>query len=54
MRALITVLAILQIILAVAGIAPRKSGATLPKWYFWALALVAVAMVVSVAYQQLS
>lgn len=53
MRALVTVLAILAILVPVAGILLRKSKGDLPKWYFWLLAAVALALVVSVSYTQL-
>ncbi|MFC4517920.1 hypothetical protein [Streptomyces ehimensis] len=54
MRTFITVLAIAQLTLAVAGIALKKSIAELPKWYFWALTSVALIMAGSMVYVQLS
>lgn len=54
MSALVTVLAILAILIPVAGILLRKSKPVLPKWYFWLLTVVALALVASVVYTQLS
>ncbi|GAA2709157.1 hypothetical protein GCM10010315_06770 [Streptomyces luteosporeus] len=53
MRALVTALAILAILIPVAGMVLRKSRGDLPRWYFWLLAVVALALAAGVSCTQL-
>ncbi|MFC5723479.1 hypothetical protein ACFP1Z_25265 [Streptomyces gamaensis] len=54
MRALITVLAILAILVPLAGMRLSKSQKQLPKWYFLVLIAVVLALVIAVVFGQLT
>ncbi|MEV4739423.1 hypothetical protein [Streptomyces sp. NPDC049555] len=53
MRALVTALAIVAILIPVAGMMLRNSKGDLPRWYFWLLSVVALALVACVGCTQL-